>query len=176
MSLTDPLRPLIYAAEVRDESPCQRNGHPREVCHMETTFTPLLSAFGGGLIGLSAVLLMLSLGRVMGATGVLGGLLTPAGRRDFAWRAALVAGMVSAPVALRMLTGSFPDLSVPVSTIALIAGGLIVGLGVSYAGGCTSGHGVCGNARLSPRSIVATLTFMVATVATVYITRHIIGA
>ncbi len=143
---------------------------------METEFTPLASTFGGILIGSSAVLLMLFLGRIMGATGVLAGLLSPASRDDFIWRAAVVAGMITGPLILLGVTGSFPAVQVPVSTPMLIAGGFIVGLGVTFGSGCTSGHGVCGMARLSPRSIAATLTFMITCGATVFLIRHVFGA
>ncbi|MCR9147654.1 MAG: YeeE/YedE family protein [Rhodobacteraceae bacterium] len=142
---------------------------------IETAFTPLASLAGGVLIGLSATLLMLLLGRVMGATGVVSGLMSPASRPDFAWRAALLAGMVTGPGLLWLLSGDMPAIEVPVSTGALIVGGLIVGIGVTFGSGCTSGHGVCGMARLSPRSIAATLTFMAVTLITVFVIRHVIG-
>lgn len=140
---------------------------------IETAFTPLASLAGGVLIGLSAVLLMLASGRIMGATGILSGALFGPGARD--WRLALLAGMVSGPLAVLMLTGSFPEIQVPVTTAAMVVGGLLVGIGVSFGGGCTSGHGVCGMARLSARSIVATLTFMVTTGVTVFLVRHVFG-
>lgn len=143
---------------------------------METAFTPLQSLIGGSLIGLSAVLLMLTLGRVMGATGIVAGILTPTSRADWQWRVALLAGMVVAPVALLLTAGQMPAVEIPVSRLTLIIGGLLVGIGVTFGAGCTSGHGVCGIARLSPRSIAATLTFMVFTAATVYIIRHVLGA
>lgn len=111
----------------------------------------------------------------MGATGILAGFLMPANRVDWTWRALLLAGMVSGPLAFQLLTGSAPVIQVPVSNVALIVGGLIVGVGVTYGAGCTSGHGVCGLARLSPRSFVAVLTFMASTAATVYVIRHVIG-
>ncbi len=142
---------------------------------METVFTPWSSLAGGIMIGLSATFLMLVAGRVMGATGVLAGLLTPTSRPDFTWRAVLVAGMITAPAVLWILTGVLPVVDVPVSTTALVAGGLIVGIGVTYGAGCTSGHGVCGIARLSPRSIAATVTFMITTAITVYLMRHVFG-
>ena len=142
---------------------------------METAFTPLASLGGGLLIGTAAVLLMATLGRIMGATGVLGGLLLPDGASEFAWRAALVAGMVTAPVLLA-LTRNPVTVDVPVTTPMLIGGGLLVGFGAALGSGCTSGHGVCGMARLSPRSIAATLTFMAATGVTVFLVRHVIGA
>ena len=141
----------------------------------ETQFTPWLSLAGGLLIGLSAVLLMLIHGRIMGATGILSGFLSPAGIRDWQWRAAVLAGMVSAPLIYLFVSGSMPTVTVPVSTPMLVVGGFIVGIGVMFGSGCTSGHGVCGMARLSPRSIAATLTFMVATFATVFVVRHVVG-
>ncbi|MBL4627050.1 MAG: YeeE/YedE family protein [Roseicyclus sp.] len=142
---------------------------------METEFTPWISLLGGVLIGLASTLLMLSVGRIMGATGILAGLVFPASKRDFAWRAAIVAGMVTGPLVVWLLSGEMPAVQVPVSTTMLLIGGLIVGFGVTFGGGCTSGHGVCGMARLSPRSIVATATFMLFTFATVFIVRHLLG-
>ncbi|WP_223422022.1 YeeE/YedE family protein [Tateyamaria pelophila] len=142
---------------------------------METVFTPLQSLGGGALIGLAAVLLMATMGRVMGATGIVAGLLQPASGADWVWRAAMVAGMVSGPLVVLALTGQMPVVQVPVSTGMLVVGGLIVGIGVTFGSGCTSGHGVCGMARLSPRSIVATLTFMATTAVTVFVVRHVIG-
>lgn len=142
---------------------------------IETTFTPIASLAGGVLIGIASTLLMLTLGRVMGATGVLAGLFQPASSQDFAWRAALLAGMVSGPALVWLVSGEMPAVDVPISTVALIVGGLIVGVGVTYGSGCTSGHGVCGMARLSPRSIAATVTFMIFTGVTVYLVRHVVG-
>jgi uncharacterized membrane protein YedE/YeeE len=142
---------------------------------METAFTPFQSLGGGALIGLAAVLLMATLGRVMGATGVLAGFLQPSNLSDWSWRAAVLAGMISGPLAVMAVTGQLPEVQVPISTPMLVIGGFIVGIGVTFGGGCTSGHGVCGMARVSPRSIVATLTFMLTTAITVYVIRHIIG-
>lgn len=142
---------------------------------MMTEFTPIASTLGGVLIGLAAVMLMAFQGRVFGATGILAGFLSPANSSDWAWRAALLAGMVSGPLAYAILTGHMPAIDVPVSKVALIVGGFIVGIGVTFGSGCTSGHGVCGLARLSPRSIVAVLSFMFSTGVTVYIVRHVIG-
>lgn len=141
----------------------------------ETEFTPWLSLSGGVLIGIASVLLMLVHGRIMGATGILAGFVAPASWRDWQWRAAVIAGMMSAPLAYLMVTGSFPTIDVPVSMPMLIIGGFIVGIGVTYGSGCTSGHGVCGMARLSPRSIAATGTFMLATFITVFVVRHVMG-
>jgi uncharacterized membrane protein YedE/YeeE len=143
---------------------------------IETVFTPFQSLGGGALIGLGAVLLMATLGRIMGATGILAGVLQPAGLSDWSWRVAALVGMVSGPVVVLFLTGAMPAIQVPVSTTMLVIGGFIVGIGVTFGGGCTSGHGVCGNARLSPRSIVATITFMITTAITVYVLRHVLGA
>ncbi len=141
-----------------------------------TEFTPWASLFGGLLIGLASVLLMAFQGRILGATGILAGLISPASSGDWAWRAALVAGMITAPAIYLAFTGAWPQIEKPVSTPMLVIGGIIVGLGVTYGSGCTSGHGVCGVSRLSVRSIVATLTFMATTAVTVYVIRHVIGA
>lgn len=140
-----------------------------------TSFTPWASLMGGVLIGLASVLLMRTLGRIMGATGILSGFLVPVSGQDWAWRAALLAGMATAPAVMMVATGSMPAVQVPVSTAMLAVGGLLVGVGVVFGGGCTSGHGVCGMARLSPRSLAATLTFMLATGVTVYVVRHVAG-
>jgi len=142
---------------------------------METIFTPWQSLAGGALIGLAATFLMLSLGRIFGATGILSGLVSLGPAQDRVWRLALLLGMVSGPLAVLLLTGQMPTVQVPVSALMLVIGGLAVGAGVTYGSGCTSGHGVCGLARLSPRSFIAVLTFMIATAATVYILRHVIG-
>lgn len=140
-----------------------------------TEFTPFASLIGGFLIGAAAVLLMAFQGRIFGATGILAGFLSPANSSDWAWRAVLLAGMVTGPLVFALFTGHFPAVEVPVTTGALILGGFIVGIGVSYGSGCTSGHGVCGMSRLSPRSIVATLAFMFSTAVTVYVIRHVLG-
>lgn len=143
---------------------------------IETAFTPLQSLVGGALIGLAAVLLMLTLGRIMGATGILAGVLTPGTHPDKSWRVAVLAGMISGPLAVLALSGQMPIVQVPVSLPMLLIGGFLVGVGVTYGSGCTSGHGVCGIARLSRRSIAATATFMVTTAITVYVVRHVMGA
>jgi uncharacterized membrane protein YedE/YeeE len=138
-----------------------------------TEFTPYASAIGGVMIGLSAVLLMALHGRIAGMTGILGGVLTPAAG-DWQWRAAFLLGAILAPVLYMAATGLALPFAVPVSTAAMVAGGLIVGVGVVFGSGCTSGHGVCGVARFSPRSIVATGVFMAATFVTVFVVRHAI--
>ncbi len=140
-----------------------------------TEFTPFASLGGGILIGLAAVLLMATLGRVMGATGILAGFLKPSSNTEWSWRAMLLLGMISGPLVIRLFTGSFPQLQVPVSTWMMVLGGALVGVGVTYGGGCTSGHGVCGNARFSKRSMVATVTFMISTFITVFVVRHVLG-
>jgi len=143
---------------------------------IETLFTPWQSLAGGALIGLASTLLMLFLGRIMGATGIMAGILAAGPREDKSWRVVILLGMITAPLAVLMATGQMPAIEVPVSLPMLVAGGVIVGVGVTYGAGCTSGHGVCGMARLSPRSIAATLVFMVTTGLTVFVVRHVWGA
>lgn len=142
---------------------------------MPTEFTPLMSLAGGALIGLAAVALMATHGRIAGITGILGGFLPGSGESDWGWRSAFLIGMVAAPAVMMVLTGSMPQIEVPVSTAALVAGGFLVGIGATYGSGCTSGHGVCGISRLSPRSIVATLSFMATGGMTVFLVRHVFG-
>ncbi|WP_298722462.1 YeeE/YedE thiosulfate transporter family protein [uncultured Ferrovibrio sp.] len=142
---------------------------------METAFTPSASFGGGLLIGLAAVLLMLGLGRIFGATGIVSGSVFAESRSEFAWRAALVLGMVLAPGLIFIVTGAWPALDVPVSPTMIAIGGVIVGLGASFGSGCTSGHGVCGLSRLSLRSLVAVPTFMATAAVTVYLIRHVFG-
>ncbi len=142
---------------------------------METEFTPLASLAGGVLIGAAAVTLMALRGRILGATGILGGVLLPTSASEVGWRLWLLAGMVLGPLVHLALTGALPAVEVPVPLPALLAGGLIVGVGVTFGSGCTSGHGVCGLARLSPRSLAATATFMATAIVTVFVTRHLIG-
>lgn len=140
-----------------------------------TEFTPLASLLGGALIGLAAILLMAFHGRIAGMTGILSGLLPPLSN-DWAWRAAFIAGVIVAPALIIIVAGaSTVPFESPVPTPWLIIGGLIVGIGVHFGGGCTSGHGVCGLARLSPRSIAATLIFMASTALTVFVVRHLLG-
>ncbi|MEO3385004.1 YeeE/YedE thiosulfate transporter family protein [Mesorhizobium sp. CAU 1741] len=139
-----------------------------------TEFTPWMSLLGGALIGLAAVLLMALHGRIAGMTGILTGIIPPLAS-DWGWRAAFLAGAVVAPAIIAATTGLEIPFSSPTPAPWLIVGGLIVGAGVYFGSGCTSGHGVCGIARLSPRSIVATLTFMAATAITVFIIRHVAG-
>jgi hypothetical protein len=116
---------------------------------------------------------MATLGRIAGMTMILAGALPPYGP-DNLWRIVFMAGSIAAPAFLGLI-GVSTGFAVPVSNLALVVGGVIVGIGVTYGNGCTSGHGVCGIARLSPRSIVATITFMAAGFVTVYVVRHVIG-
>lgn len=142
---------------------------------METAFTPWASLGGGALIGLSAVLLMALHGRILGATGILGGLLRFNDPADWRLRAALIVGMAAGPLLYLTATGTLPRIDLPVSNTAVVIGGLIVGVGVSYGGGCTSGHGVCGISRLSLRGIVATVFYVLAGGLTMALLRHGFG-
>lgn len=139
-----------------------------------TEFTPLTSLAGGALIGLAAVLLMALHGRIAGISGIVSGILPPVAT-DWGWRAAFLAGAIAAPALIIALTGYDIAFASTTPTFWLIVSGLIVGVGVTLGSGCTSGHGVCGMARLSVRSIAATLTFMATTGITVYVVRHIVG-
>jgi len=137
-------------------------------------FTPVSAAIGGALIGLSAILLMLFNGRIAGITGIAAGILDPVSS-DRGWRATFIAGLIAAPISAVLLGFSPPIVQMPASYITIAAAGLLVGFGTRLSNGCTSGHGVCGIARLSPRSIVATGIFMLAAVAVVAVTRHVLG-
>ena len=137
-------------------------------------FTPWTSLVGGMLLGIASVALILASGRVLGISGILGGLLVPK-RGDTPWRVFLLLGMVLAPVTLGLIAPALASAPrIEAGGAAIVAAGLLVGLGTRYGAGCTSGHGVCGLSRLSPRSLVATLTFMAAGFATVYVARHIL--
>lgn len=141
-----------------------------------TDFTPLAGLTGGILIGLSAVLLMSGLGRIAGISGIFGSLL---GRwqPDNAWRLVFILGML-AGTALASLLGGFDSgsMAFPGNPLTTMLGGLLVGLGTVMGAGCTSGHGICGLARLSVRSMVSTAVFMFFAIATVFMMRHVIGA
>ena len=137
-------------------------------------FTPLSAAIGGALIGLAAVLLMLLTGRIAGISGIFGGLLNP-GSDDKGWRIAFIAGLILAPLLAGWIGHAMPTPQLPANWTVIIAGGLLVGFGARLGGGCTSGHGICGVARLSVRSIAATAIFMLTAIATVAITRHVLG-
>ena len=136
-------------------------------------FTPLAALAGGVLIGIAAAMFVLLNGRIAGISGVLGGLFRPS-RGDLAWRLAFLLGLVGAP-AIYALVAALPRPQIDAGYGALVAAGLLVGIGTRYGSGCTSGHGVCGLSRLSPRSLVATLAFMGAGFATVFVIRHLLG-
>ena len=136
-------------------------------------FTPWSALAGGVLIGIAAAMFVLLNGRIAGISGVLGGLLRPS-RGDIAWRAAFVLGIVAAPWVYSIVT-AWPQPQIDAGQGALVVAGLLVGVGTRYGSGCTSGHGVCGLSRLSPRSLVATVAFMGAGFATVYVIRHLSG-
>ena len=140
-----------------------------------TTFTPVQSLLGGALIGVAAVLLMALHGRIAGITGILSGLLPPRISNDWAWRAAFLGGMIASPLLYTAVFRQSVAIDVTAAPIVLLVSGAIVGIGVSYSSGCTSGHGVCGLARFSKRSLAATVTFMATAAATVFVVRHVIG-
>ncbi|MEE7462259.1 YeeE/YedE family protein [Methylobacterium fujisawaense] len=138
-------------------------------------FTPVSALVGGAMIGTSAALFLLLNGRIAGISGILGGLLAPPSR-ETGWRAAFVAGLVLAPLAYAGLGRSLPPVTVGASFPILVLAGLLVGFGARLGAGCTSGHGVCGIGRGSPRSLAATGTFMAMAVLTVLVMRHLVGA
>ena len=134
-------------------------------------FTPASALIGGAIIGVAVALFVVLNGRIAGVSGILGGLVRPQAG-DVSWRVAFVAGLVAAPLAL---LAALPEIRVDASFPTLVAAGLLVGAGTRYGGGCTSGHGVCGVSRASPRSIAATVAFMAAGFATVFVARHLIA-
>lgn len=137
-----------------------------------TSFTPIASAAGGALIGLAAVLLLALKGRIAGVSGIVSRLLPPYEDRELAGRLAFAAGLIAAPILVWLATGRFPPQTIEAGVPALIGAGVLVGFGSVWGNGCTSGHGVCGLSRLSVRSLVATVTFMVTGILTVFIIRH----
>ncbi|MGH7002378.1 MAG: YeeE/YedE family protein [Alphaproteobacteria bacterium] len=137
-------------------------------------FTPVSALIGGGLIGLATAIYLLGLGRVAGISGIVGGLLRPAAG-DVPVYVAFLVGLAVAPRVVEALGTPLPPLVIDASLPALIVGGLLVGFGTRLGGGCTSGHGVCGIARLSPRSLAATAIFMAAGAAAVFVARHVAG-
>lgn len=138
-------------------------------------FTPTLSLAGGLLLGLAAAAFILVNGRILGISGILGGLLRPRAG-DAGWRIAFLLGMLAAPATLALMApqGLVSDARIDAGWGAVVVAGVLVGIGTRYAAGCTSGHGVCGLSRLSPRSLVATLAFMAAGFVTVYLLRHVL--
>ena len=138
-----------------------------------TSFTPGSAAIGGLLIGIAVALFLLLNGRIAGISGMIGGLFrAPPGDRS--WRIAFVAGLAAAPLVYGALRG-LPEVTFDASYPVLVVAGVLVGIGTRYGSGCTSGHGICGLSRLSPRSLVATLCFMAAGVATVFVVRHVLS-
>ncbi|MBU3549204.1 MULTISPECIES: YeeE/YedE family protein [unclassified Polynucleobacter] len=138
------------------------------------SFTPIPSLLGGMILGVAAALYVLLHGRILGISGIVSGLLHPK-LTDTAWRLSLVLGLVSAPFMAALFFGIFPVVEIESDWIAIVIAGILVGFGAHYGSGCTSGHGICGLSRLSPRSLVATCAFMFAGFVTVFILRHLIG-
>jgi uncharacterized membrane protein YedE/YeeE len=137
-------------------------------------FTPWSALAGGALLGIASALFILLNGRIAGICGIVGGLYSPQ-KNDIAWRIAFIAGLILAPLTWSLID-TLPNIEIKASNSLLIISGLIVGISTRYGSGCTSGHGVCGISRLSPRSIIATLAFMGTGFLTVYIVRHILVA
>ncbi len=138
-------------------------------------FTPLLSLAGGVLIGLAALFLMAMNGRVMGISGILGGLInTGTAAQDRPWRLAFIVGTIAGPFVVMLITGGGIEIRPVSGGVMLMTAGLLVGLGTSIGAGCTSGHGICGLARLSVRSLAAVCIFMVAAIVTVAVVRHVL--
>lgn len=139
-----------------------------------TDFTPASALLGGVLIGTASVLLMLLLGRIAGVTGIILGA-WPGTGRDWGWRAAFLGGMVASPIAYQLATGNVPALLSDASPALLVVSGLVTGFGVVVGSGCPSGHGICGLARFSARSLVAVPVFMSTAALTVFVMRHLLG-
>ncbi|MBU3669969.1 MAG: YeeE/YedE family protein [Polynucleobacter sp.] len=138
------------------------------------SFTPIPSLLGGILLGIATALYVLLHGRILGISGIVAGLLPPKeGDRD--WRIALILGLLSAPIWAALMLGLRPIVEIDTNWLAILLAGVLVGFGAQYSSGCTSGHGICGLSRLSPRSLVATLAFMSAGFLTVFVIRHVIG-
>jgi uncharacterized membrane protein YedE/YeeE len=137
-------------------------------------FTPVSALIGGALIGLAASLLLLATGRIAGVSGIVGGLIAPEADERL-WRLLFVGGLIGGCLAVRVASGDAIAVNISASSAELVLAGLFVGVGTRLANGCTSGHGVCGIARLSTRSIAATLTFMATGAFTVFVVRHVLG-
>lgn len=140
-----------------------------------TEFTPWSGTIGGALIGLSAVTLMATAGRIAGATGIFRGLLTTHFDEAFSWRIIFIVGLLIGAAWSGLFTGMAHSISFETGPLLTIVGGLLVGMGTTLGNGCTSGHGICGLSRFSLRSLVATCTFMAVAIITVYVTRHVLG-
>jgi uncharacterized membrane protein YedE/YeeE len=136
-------------------------------------FTPWASLAGGLLLGVAAAIFILVNGRILGVSGIVGGLLPPA-KGDWAWRLTFVAGVLAAPL-LYQLVATPAAVRIDAEPVMIVVAGLLVGIGTRYGSGCTSGHGICGLSRLSPRSMVATVTFMAAGFVTVFVVRHLLA-
>lgn len=160
LSITRCLRSPVIQVRLRTRSKAMEN------------FTPWSSLAGGALIGLAAAVLWVGNGRIAGISGILGGLANASGN-DTGWRVVFLAGLMAAPLLYGLALG-FPVVSIAASPLVLAVGGLLVGFGTRLGGGCTSGHGVCGIARLSRRSITATGLFIAAGAMTVFIARHVV--
>lgn len=137
-------------------------------------FTPVSALIGGGLIGLAAAMLLIVNGRIAGVSGVVGDLLRPAGG-DSGWRIAFLSGLIAGPLIYQLVAGQMLAVTIDAQLPVLIVAGFLVGFGTNLGSGCTSGHGVCGIARFSPRSLTATVVFMLAGALTVYIARHVVS-
>lgn len=140
---------------------------------LSANFTPVASAIGGAMIGAAAVALMAAFGRIAGVSGIASRLLPPHADDGFAGRLAFVLGIAAAPLVAWIASGAMPVPRIEASIPVLAIAGLLVGFGSTWGSGCTSGHGVCGLSRLSPRSLVATLAFMATGMATVFVVRHL---
>ena len=138
------------------------------------SFTPIPSLLGGMILGIAAALYVLLHGRILGISGIVSGLLHPK-PTDSAWRLSLVLGLISSPFLAALFFDIFPVVEIDASWFAIVIAGLLVGFGAQYGSGCTSGHGICGLSRLSPRSLVATIAFMGAGFVMVFVVRHLIG-
>jgi len=138
------------------------------------SFAPIPSLLGGMILGLAAACYVFLHGRILGISGIISGLLHPK-LTDSAWRLSLVLGLISAPFLAALFFGIIPIVEIDSGWLAIVIAGLLVGFGTQYGSGCTSGHGICGLSRLSPRSLVATLAFMAAGFVVVFVIRHLIG-
>jgi len=138
------------------------------------SFTPIPSLLGGIILGIAAALYVLFHGRILGISGIISGLLRPKSG-DRAWRMALILGLLTAPLLAALFFEIRPIVEVEADWLAVVIAGLLVGFGTQYGSGCTSGHGICGLSRLSPRSLVATVSFMTAGFLIVFVLRHVIG-
>ena len=139
---------------------------------MDTQFTPVTALLGGGLIGLAATVLYAGIGRIAGISGIVNNAIER--RQERGWRLAFLAGLLAAPW-VWLLASQWPAVQIDAGWAELVIAGLLVGIGTRLGNGCTSGHGICGLARLSKRSLAAVVAFMASCIATVYVVRHVIG-